>query len=241
MPTDWSYPGRELESMAFAVNYHRWILDIFRPYMGKRIVEVGAGSGSFSELLLETRPEKLIAIEPSSNMFPLLADHLKHIDPARIAVSCQGTLAENKESVQSGEGPDSIFYINVLEHIEDDIAELRTIHSFLRSGGYALIFVPANRWLMGSMDRLLGHHRRYKMAELREKCQSAGFSIRLAAHFDILGILPWWVKYRVLQSRTMEPSAVRLYDRLVVPFSRAIESRISPPIGKNLVIVAAKS
>src|SRR4051812_30371942 len=59
MQEQWSYPGRELESMVFAANYHRWILDIFRPYLGKRIVEVGAGSGSFSELLLETRPERL--------------------------------------------------------------------------------------------------------------------------------------------------------------------------------------
>src|SRR6185503_16638370 len=96
MKEQWTYPGRELESMAFAVNYHRWILDIFRPYLGKRIVEVGAGSGSFSELLLETKPEQLDSIEPSSNMYPLLADHLRHLQTGsngeNIGRAHQGTL-----------------------------------------------------------------------------------------------------------------------------------------------------
>jgi SAM-dependent methyltransferase len=241
MPTDWSYPGRELESMAFALNYHRWILDIFKPYLGKRIVEVGAGSGSFSELLLETQPEWLIAIEPSSNMFPLLRDHVSQVDTRRVVHPLQGTLSQNMEAVLSRGEADSILYVNVLEHIEDDSAELHIMHSLLSRGGHALIFVPANRWLMGSMDRELGHHRRYERQELRSKCESAGFSIRFDSHFDVFGVVPWWVKYCLLRSRTMEPAAVRFYDRVVVPWSRRLESRFTPPVGKNLVLVAEKN
>jgi SAM-dependent methyltransferase len=241
MYMDSSYPGRELESMAFALNYHRWILDIFKPYLGKRIVEVGAGSGSFSELLLETRPEWLVAIEPSSNMFPVLRDFLGRIDTSHVVLPRQGTLSQNMEAVLSGGEPDSILYVNVLEHIQDDSAELLVMHSLLRSGGHALIFVPANSWLMGSMDRELGHHRRYERQELRSKCEDAGFSIRLENYFDLFGIVPWWLKYCLLQSKTMEPSAVRFYDRMVVPWSRRLESRFTPPIGKNLVLVAQKN
>ena len=128
----------------------------------------------------------------------------------------------------------------MLEHVEDDAGELAAIYSLLRPGGNALIFVPANRWLMGSMDRELGHFRRYTMKELREKCEAAGFRIRLASHFDFLGIAPWWLKYCLLKSRTMEPAAVRLYDRCVVPISRFLENLIPPPIGKNIVLVAGK-
>jgi len=62
--------------MAFAVNYHRWILDRLAPFLGKRIIEVGAGVGSFSELLLETRPESLTSLEPSPNMFAVLIQRL---------------------------------------------------------------------------------------------------------------------------------------------------------------------
>ena len=59
-----TYVGKDLESMSFAENYHRWILEIFRPYLGRRIVEVGAGTGAMSELLLEGEIESLGLVEP---------------------------------------------------------------------------------------------------------------------------------------------------------------------------------
>jgi SAM-dependent methyltransferase len=240
MSKQWSYPGRELESMAFAVNYHRWILDIFRPYLGKRLVEVGAGSGSFSELLLETNPEQLDAIEPSANMYALLAEHLRHIDSHNIGRSHHGTLIDKAETIRHAGTPDSIIYVNVLEHVEEDAAELAAMYSLLRPGGHALVFVPANPWLMGSMDRELGHFRRYTMKDLRRKCEAAGFEIRFAYYFDFLGIAPWWLKYCLLQSKTLEPTTVRRYDRYVVPVARALERVIRPPVGKNIVLVAAR-
>jgi 2-polyprenyl-3-methyl-5-hydroxy-6-metoxy-1,4-benzoquinol methylase len=236
----WSYTGPELESMAFAMNYRRWIFDVFRPFLGKRIVEVGAGSGSFSELLLATRPEWLDAIEPSANLYPLLAEHLQSIDPGRIGHALRGTLTDTAESIRKTGAPDSVIYVNVLEHIEDDAAELRTIHSLLQPGGHALIFSPAHPWLMGSMDYELGHHRRYTITDLARKCKAAGFTIRLASYFDMMGIAPWWVKYCVLRSRTMEPAAVRFYDRYAVPVSRLLESAIRPPIGRNVILVGQK-
>src|SRR5688572_30640298 len=67
-----AYEGRDLESMAYAVNYHRWIFDIFSPHLGKNIVEVGAGTGSFSELLLKCHPTSLSLIEPSEEMYERL-------------------------------------------------------------------------------------------------------------------------------------------------------------------------
>ncbi len=226
--------------MAFALNYHRWILEIFRPYIGKRIVEVGAGSGSFSELILETRPDRLDAIEPSANMYPLLAAHLQHLDSGNIGRARHGTLIGELDSIRKSGPPDSIIYVNVLEHVEDDAAELAAMHSLLRPQGCALIFVPANPWLMGSMDRELGHFRRYTMKELRGKCEAAGFTVRMASYFDFLGIAPWWLKYCLFKSRVMEPGAVRLYDRWVVPASRTLEGLIPPPVGKNIVLVANK-
>jgi SAM-dependent methyltransferase len=222
--------------MAFAVNYHRWILERLTPFLGKRIIEVGAGVGSFSELLLETRPESLTALEPSPDMYAALVHYLAAHDKAGVSQAQQCTLAEMKASDQ----PDSIVYVNVLEHIKDDQAELRTAHSLLVFGGRVLIFVPANRWLMGSMDRQLGHFRRYTMEELTSKCQSAGFIIRLASYFDVAGILPWWAMYCVLKSQRMDPAAVRLYDRWVVPMARVLESALKPPLGKNIVLVGEK-
>jgi SAM-dependent methyltransferase len=237
----WRYMGRELESMAFARKYHGWILDTFRPFLGKHIVEVGAGSGSFSRLLLETGPERLDAIEPSINLFPLLTDRLDRIDEQQVGYAHRGTLDDTVESIRRAGSPDSIIYVNVLEHIEDDARELRTMHSLLQPGGHALIFAPAHPWLMGSMDHQLGHYRRYTKAGLIQKCEQAGFNVRLSSYFDMLGIVPWWIQYCVLQSETMEPSAVRFYDRYVVPVSQFLQRAIHPPLGRNLILVAEKA
>jgi SAM-dependent methyltransferase len=179
-------------------------------------------------LLLETKPESLTLLEPS-NMYAAL-------EKARIAEAHHCTLAQAKFSIR----PDSIVYVNVLEHIEDDQGELRTAHSALAPGGRVLIFVPANPWLMGSIDRQLGHFRRYTMNELTSKCRAAGFGIRSSSYFDVAGILPWWIKYCVFKSERMEPAAVRFYDRWVVPVARFLEGLVLPPIGKNIVLIAEK-
>lgn len=240
MRAAWSYNGRELESMVFAVNYHRWILDIFQPFLGKHLVEVGAGLGSFSEIIMETLPDSLAMIEPSANMFPILADRIRAIDERRVGRVYQGTLSGALEAVRKPDLPDAIIYVNVLEHIKDDVRELATAHSALGPGGRVLVFVPANQWLMSALDHQMGHYRRYSLDELTLKCRSAGFKVLLASYFDVLGIIPWWVRYCLLRSTRIEPAAVRLYDRYIVPISRVLESAIRPPIGKNIILVGQK-
>jgi 2-polyprenyl-3-methyl-5-hydroxy-6-metoxy-1,4-benzoquinol methylase len=225
------YTGREIEAMDFAVNYHRWILDGFRPWLGKRIVEVGAGSGAFSELLMGTKPEALTMLEPSGNLYPLLAERMRRGQPLNV------TLREAAKFIAT---PDSIIYVNVLEHIEDDEDELAAVHSLLSNGGRVFIFVPANSWLMSDMDRLMGHYRRYTRDELIRKCRSAGFQIRSAKYFDFPGIFPWLLKYRLMKSTSMESGLVKLYDGVVVPVIRMMEDLISPPMGKSILLIGEK-
>ena len=224
--------------MALAVNYSRWILERLRPFLGKNIIEVGAGAGSFSQILLETGPASMTLLEPSPNLFSILSRRLPEIDTRGIAAAHQLPLIQAFAAASPPRRPDTAVYVNVLEHIEEDEEELRALHSILPAGGRLLIFVPANRWLMGSMDRQLGHCRRYTLGEITSKCRSAGFSIQMAEYFDVIGIIPWWLKYCVLKSNSMEPGAVQLYDRLVVPISRMLEGWITPPLGKSIILVA---
>jgi 2-polyprenyl-3-methyl-5-hydroxy-6-metoxy-1,4-benzoquinol methylase len=237
----WKYEGRELESMWVAKNYRRWILRRLNPFIGQHIVEVGAGDGSFSELLLERKPQSLISIEPSANMYPLLMKKLQQVDPGGRVQGVQSTLVNAAlQHPEIGE-PDSIIYINVLEHIEDDQAELHTAHAMLATGGRVLVFVPAHEWLMSRFDRKLGHYRRYTRESLTTKFKNAGFTIRFSAYFDLLGIFPWWLKYRVLHSEEMETSLVRAFDRCGVPLSRAFDLITNFRIGKNVIVVGEKS
>jgi len=233
------YVGKDLEAMDFAVNYHRWILETVKPYLGNHLVEVGAGTGAFSDLLLETEPETLSLIEPSA-MVETLKTNLAAKDFSTEIRIYPNIFAEVAERLQTEQSPDSVIYINVLEHIEEDEAELKIVHQTLRETGRVFIFVPALPMLFSEFDKRIGHFRRYRKKEIIEKCAAAGFRILLANYFDAAGILPWLMKYRLLKSTTMESGAVRLYDKIVVPLAKPLENFITPPIGKNLLIVAEK-
>jgi SAM-dependent methyltransferase len=224
------YFGKDLEAMSFATNYHRWILACFRPYLGSSVAEVGAGQGSFSRLLLETDIRSLLAFEPSANMYPELLRALAS-DPRATAVNDFFGPAAGMDRF------DSVLYVNVLEHIEDDAAELATARAALHPSGHLLVFVPALPWLFSPLDRQVGHYRRYVRKDLVRLVARAGFSAVQARYFDIAGILPWYVNF-VLLRNTIGGRSVSAYDKLVVPLMRRIEERLPPCIGKNVILIA---
>lgn len=232
------YVGKDLEAMDFAENYHRWILDIFKPFLGRRLVEVGAGTGSFSNLLLETGPESLSLIEPSAMYDTLVETVPRSAGPTKISHYHNIFTAVADEISKAA--PDTILYVNVLEHVENDLEELLAVHRTLSPGGRLCIFVPSLPFLLSEFDRRIGHFRRYTRKDLVRKCNKAGFRTRLIRSFDAPGIMPWLVKYRLLGSTTMESAAVQLYDRVAVPIIRRVENVLRPPIGKNLIYVGEK-
>jgi SAM-dependent methyltransferase len=235
------YAGRDLEVMAFAENYHRWILQVFKPFLGMRVVEVGAGTGSFSQLVLEHSITSLSLVEPSTRMHQILSQRITQSD-AGMRIKTYNTLFVNvADQIKLRQQPDSIIYVNVMEHIEDDMAELRAVYQTLERDGRLFIFVPALQWLFGGFDKQIGHYRRYSRSELEKKCIRAGFKIVKSVYFDFAGIVPWGIKYRLLKSKTLEIRSVKFYDRFVVPAARVIESMIEPPIGKSVLLIAEKS
>lgn len=226
------YFGKDLEAMSFARNYHKWILADIRPFLGKSVAEVGAGVGSFSRLLLDCGIEALSAYEPSQNMYPVLRDSLRQEPRAK---TFNGFFGEANETEQF----DSVVYINVLEHVEDDAAELQRMRKAVRPGGHVLIFVPALQWLYSDLDRQVGHFRRYHRPALKKLVAASGLSLVRARYFDFAGILPWYVNF-VLLKNEIGGGSVSAYDKLVVPVARVAEGLIPPPIGKNLLVVARK-
>jgi SAM-dependent methyltransferase len=235
-----SYEGTDLESMSFALNYHRWILELFAPYMGSRLVEVGAGTGSFSELVLERALESLTLVEPSRDMYAILDRRAREWAARSDVETRNDVFAAVAEEVSTGRRPDSIIYVNVLEHVPDDEAELRAVHRTLAPGGRAFIFVPAFQWLYGGFDRRVAHVRRYTRPGLEAKCTAAGFKVLKSVYFDFAGVAPWWVKYCLLKSDSLEPGLVKLYDRCFVPLVKVAEKIVPPPLGKNVLLVAEK-
>lgn len=235
------YVGRDLEAMSFAVNYHRWILSVFKPYLGKRLVEVGAGTGSFSELLLEHSYESLALVEPSTAMFSTLKKRIERLQPVVPIEIYNSVFADAAPQIKARHQPDSVIYVNVLEHIRDDEMELRLVREILDLNGRVFIFVPALPQLYGRFDETIGHFRRYTKDDLENKCRRNGLDILKSTYFDLAGVIPWWVQFRLLKVRALKPEAVKFYDTYVVPLTKAVETVLKPPLGKNLLVVAEKS
>jgi SAM-dependent methyltransferase len=232
---DMPYIGRDLEAMFFAQNYHRWILAEFKPFIGKIIAEVGGGSGNFSELLLETNLiSELTILEPSSDMYRRLQTTMT----GRAAVKTLQAFLRD-EAVRYQAYFDTLFYVNVLEHVEHEDAELRLIHTCLQSGGHLCLFVPALPWLYSDFDRDIGHFRRYRKGTLTDRLVQNGFEVVKIKYMDFIGIFGWYFFY-VLLGKKMKAGEVRFYDTYLVPLTKLMEKIIHPPIGKNLLVVAKK-
>lgn len=229
------YFGKDLEAMSFADNYHRWIVEEFSPYLGSHVAEVGAGIGNFSEFLLEAGAQQLSTFEPSSNMYPMLEKKFSQDSNVNTYNNFFEEISENFV-----ESFDAVAYVNVLEHIEHDRLALEHAHQTLKQNGHLLIFVPALKFLYSELDRKVGHFRRYTKKELIDVVSQAGFCIEEIRYFDVMGIIPWYIAF-VLLKQTTSGANVSLYDRLVVPIMRRIEGVVTPPIGKNLLLVARKA
>lgn len=234
-----AYVGKDLEAMSFAVNYHKWILEEFRPFLGRHVVEVGAGTGSFSEMILQEKIDSLSLVEPSG-MFESLTENINQTRNGTRVNFYKSFFSEAAAEILDKQKPDSIIYVNVLEHVEDDRAELKHIYRTLSKGGRCFIFVPALMSLYGEFDRKIGHFRRYTKREVEEKCQSAGFKVVKSKYFDFAGIVPWYVKYKILKSDSLASGAVTLYDKMAIPFIKGMETLVNVPLGKNVLLIAEK-
>lgn len=238
-PESFKYEGEDLDAMDLADNYHDWILDRFEPSLGANVVEVGAGTGSFSRLIARrAAPRRLFLLEPSQAMAAKLdeaAEELTDVETMTAVGFLDGMTAE----VTAFE-PDTFVYVNVLEHVEHDAEEIQRVFDLLPPGGTLCAFVPALPFLYSKFDKSIDHYRRYTLGGISDKCTSAGFEIVERRYFDVVGILPWLIKFRLLGSTRLNPGAVGVYDRLVVPVMRRVESLIRVPVGKNALVVARK-
>ena len=229
--------SEDLERLGTAAHFFDWVLEEFEPWLVGRVLEVGAGLGTISRRLLDRSEDlRVVALEPAANMFADLKS-VAAVSPRLEAHQC--TLVDLPGT--SERQFDAILYLNVLEHIADDRKELELAAEALRPGGALLIFGPAIEWLYSELDHRAGHYRRYRLADLCARVEAAGLHVVSARYFDVFGVLPYLVVYRLLGRTTITGSTLWGYDRVVVPASRALQRVLGhPPLGKNVVVVAQR-
>ena len=226
----------ELELLSDSSRFLSWIVEVLEPQLGHRVLDVGAGLGAISIRLAEAG-HLVTALEPAENVFPKLAEKSRGVAGLEIMQCTSGELLESGVSIEF----DSVVYVSVLEHILDDVAELRTACSLVRPGGTVSVFVPAMPALYGSLDFKSGHYRRYDEALLRQVILDSGLQPVSIRWMDLLGVVPYFVLYRLFGVSRLDAGSSGLYDSVLVPVSRFLESIIgSPRFGKNLVAVGIR-
>ena len=222
-----------LELLAEAPQYNRWQFEMLAPFLGRRILEVGAGIGNMSEQFLEGRPELLVTTDTDpyyrdrlasrfSERPEVVVEHLSMPDPQAGARFAKYRL-------------DTVIATNVVEHIEDDLGTVRTMRELLSPGGRAIILVPALQVLYGEMDRELGHFRRYTRGSLRSVMARGGLAVERMIWFNRLGIFGWWFNGRVRKVKRIPLDQLRAFDRLV-PLLR-LERLLPLPFGQSLIAI----
>lgn len=224
-----------LEIMQTAPRYNQWQYSRVAPYLGKRICEIGSGIGNMSALILGRAPELLVLTDTDS----YYREALRHQFAGRHEILVEElTLPDPAAGLRFGAYDlDTVVALNVLEHISKDLEAVRSIAGMLRPGGRAVILVPALPRIFGSLDRELGHQRRYTRQSLSRLMQNAGFRVERTFYFNLVGTLGWWVNARLRKAPRIPLQQLRYFERLV-PVLR-VEDWVPLPLGQSVIAIGA--
>ncbi|MHB9091935.1 MAG: glycosyltransferase [Chloroflexota bacterium] len=218
-----------------AGRYTKWQYQTLAPYVGSRVLELGAGVGSISTYLVR-RSERIWITEQDPSYLDILRARFEHY--GNVTVDSLDPFADAWVEAARGWDLDTIICMNVLENAKDDATIARRVNRALRPGGRAIVLVPAQPRLYNSLDRGLGHLRRYTANGLRRMLVGAGFEPVRVLPFNKAGALAWMVHGAIFPGTPGSGADLRLYDMLV-PLARQVENLPVP--GLSLIAIAQKS
>ena len=222
---------------ASARPYFAWQFAQFAPHVGRRVVDVGCGLGSFVPHFLEHGIEGYWGVEPDADLRKRFAE--RHRDSrARLTAATDATNPELAEEMKALD-IDTCFSVNVLEHIERDDLALRHMIEGTKTGGSICLLVPAHPFLYGSLDALDHHFRRYTKTTLRDLVARAGGEAVAWVdlyHFNALAAFGWFLKGRVLKETKQADENYALMNA-VLPLVSRVEKLARPPFGLSLIAI----
>jgi 2-polyprenyl-3-methyl-5-hydroxy-6-metoxy-1,4-benzoquinol methylase len=228
-----------LNTIALADHFNRWMYRSIEPYCKGKILEIGSGVGTISEFFLQ------------NNASILLTDiRMGYCESLRLKFSDSKTLIgiETLDLVDDGfdqkfekyfNSFDTVFALNVVEHIFDDQLAVSNCHKLLKPGGHLIILVPAFQWLYNNFDKELEHYRRYTRHTLEALFLSCGFKIQNSRYFNAAGMAGWFLSGKMQQHKAIPSGQIRLYNKLVI-FFKLFDTLIFNSFGLSVITVGIK-
>jgi SAM-dependent methyltransferase len=218
-----------LEGLAMAVNHRRWFVELALEHLGDHPIEIGSGLGDYA---LEWAPhfERFTATEADPDRLLLLKERLAAHGNVEVR---QMLLPTDEENVYTG----AVSY-NVLEHIEDDAAALRSMARLVRPGGAVVLIVPAFPFAMSPVDVATGHFRRYTRQSMATALHAAGLRVERLRYVNALGLIGYYLATSLFKLTPKEGPMVKFYDRFVLPATKGAERVVRTPFGQSVFAVA---
>jgi len=223
-----------LPYMERTLNYNNWVFNNFKEHLGNRILDIGSGCGTFIEYY--KNKSLVLSVDPSTEANRSLKKRFSgynNIEIVKSDINDEAMLIYAKQM-----SIDTIVCLNVLEHISDDRFAIENIKKTLKSGGKLIIYVPAMKVIYGTLDKALGHYRRYDKGEFEKLLRAAGFSIVSSRYMNFLGALSWFLYSKILKKTIPAEARIIFYDNYLVPVVSRVESFIKFPFGQSLLIIA---
>lgn len=227
-----------LKAIAKANRFNRWMYDTIRPYCHGSILEIGSGIGNISSFfvadnfhltLSDVDKEYLHTLTHEfggrSNVSEILSLDLDRHDFTTAHQDKQNTF-------------DTIFILNVLEHIKDDDRAVQNCRYLLKKGGTLIILVPAYAWLYCNLDERLGHYRRYTLRQLTGIIYRNQLSIKKGFYFNAMGMIAW-LYAKVFRLSVVPLTEMTIYDKMV-PFAKIIDKTVFRSFGLSAIIIGEK-
>lgn len=228
-----------LENLNIANRLNDWMFESIRPFLKGRILEIGSGIGNISECFVKNNIA--ITLSDYSDHYCSYLDK-KFIDQPLVKGIFQIDLADKDFKIKYNlliERFDTVFALNVIEHIKDDHLAIENCKKLLKPGGHLIILVPAYQTLYNGFDVELEHFRRYTKKTVTELFSSQQMNILQTWYFNMAGILGWFVSGTILRNRHLPSGQLSFYNKLV-PIFRVMDRLTFNQIGLSVIIVGQK-
>ncbi|HEX6333628.1 MAG TPA: class I SAM-dependent methyltransferase [Flavisolibacter sp.] len=228
-----------LEIISKASRLNKWMYDTIRPFIKGEVLEVGSGIGNISQYLVRAGYSITLSDynpEYRRKLEPVMAPY-KNVREI-ISIDLQEDQYELKYQ-QYREKFDTVFLLNVIEHINDDMKAVEICRFLLKPGGHLIVLAPAFQTLFSRLDTELGHFRRYTVKSLSAVIEKNYLTVIHKRYLNLLGISGWLVSGKILHHRSLQRGEMNLFNRLV-PLARLMDKLVFNRIGLSAVVVAKK-
>jgi Methyltransferase domain len=233
---EFSYIGTELELFANATNWKNYVGVNLRPYITGSVIEVGAGLGSSTRYLCSGSHVRWLCLDPDANH----VSHLKALIAARKLPACcearWGVLAD----LAPTDCANTIIYVDVLEHIQDDESEMLVAAAHLAPGGRIIVLAPAFKSLYSPFDTAVGHYRRYVRKDAKRLTREL-LTLQATFFLDSAGFFASALNRLILRKSHASARDVQIWDKMIVPISMRTDKILGSLFGKSIVMIWQKA